>query len=1005
MRLHTLQLQAFLAFPDRERIDFDTLNDAGLFLLTGRTGAGKTTVLDAISFALYGQVPGARGIKRLRSDHADPGTPTEVELELTVRGRRLRIVRRPEQERPKVRGSGTTMAKAEIVLSRIEEDGGETVLSTRLDEAGHELGELLGMTAEQFCQVVMLPQGGFQKFLHAPTKERIPLLRELFDVRRFSDLERWLDTERVRAVRAADAAMRDVRDTVAAARHVATAGVADETELPPEDWEADPGLATSWIDEQVVVAEAQHVTAKTALDEAAAAREAAETRLAAASTLAEQQAAQAAAAAELAAWEATRSARDGAEAELALARRAAPAAARVEAWDERSATAAAAAATATAALQAARAAGVAIGADPAAADLSALADGLRRDAGAAETLLEIEESVDDQTAGMTALRARTVGLQRDVTRLAGELQEARDARPALVTAVETARAATAALPGLQTAAAAARERATQAVVRDRLAGELARTRDEHLRAGEAALAAAQAHVELQHRRLDGFAAELASRLNAGEPCAVCGSVEHPSPAAAPDDGLVSESDLAAAAGREAELGERRDVLAAAAADLQACLAAAAGVAGTDPLELLQRAADAAERGHATAAGRAGAIAAAQSAVDDIDGRIARLSSALEDARLELTRAAADLEQREGALLDMRARVDAARAGAESIAARVAQLSAAADGADAAASALATARRVRDEATQARTAAESAAAAAGFASIDELSGALRADGDCHVLEQTLRTWDETLTARRTTAEQESLVAAAVLPAPDLPALSTTLRNAKAAEGTAQDALQTVLRRRSELRSLSETLAATLARTRPLLERRATVVELAELAAGRSTSNRFNMSLSTYVLAARLEAVAAAATLRLQGMTDGRYALEHADDTAKGRSLGGLDLRVVDAWTGDSRPPSTLSGGETFMASLALALGLADTVTAEAGGLRLDTLFVDEGFGSLDDEGTLDNVLEALDALREGGRTVGVVSHVAELRQRIPAQVKVVKDRRGSTIAAVRAAPAA
>jgi exonuclease SbcC len=102
---------------------------------------------------------------------------------------------------------------------------------------------------------------------------------------------------------------------------------------------------------------------------------------------------------------------------------------------------------------------------------------------------------------------------------------------------------------------------------------------------------------------------------------------------------------------------------------------------------------------------------------------------------------------------------------------------------------------------------------------------------------------------------------------------------------------------------------------------------------------------------------------------------------------------------------LSGGETFMASVALALGLADTVTAEAGGLRLDTLFVDEGFGSLDDEGTLDNVLQALDALRDGGRTVGLVSHVAELRQRIPAQVKVVKGRNGSTIATTRTAPSA
>jgi exonuclease SbcC len=181
-----------------------------------------------------------------------------------------------------------------------------------------------------------------------------------------------------------------------------------------------------------------------------------------------------------------------------------------------------------------------------------------------------------------------------------------------------------------------------------------------------------------------------------------------------------------------------------------------------------------------------------------------------------------------------------------------------------------------------------------------------------------------------------------------------------------------------------------------ERFAVVRELADLAAG-GQGNRLRMRLSAYVLAARLEAVAAAASVRLQAMSAGRYALEHADDDARGNRRGGLDLRVIDAWTGRDRPPSSLSGGETFLASLALALGLADVVTAEAGGSRLETLFVDEGFGSLDDEGTLDEVLAVLDELRDGGRAVGIVSHVAELRQRIPAQLRVERGRNGSTLA--------
>ena len=166
----------------------------------------------------------------------------------------------------------------------------------------------------------------------------------------------------------------------------------------------------------------------------------------------------------------------------------------------------------------------------------------------------------------------------------------------------------------------------------------------------------------------------------------------------------------------------------------------------------------------------------------------------------------------------------------------------------------------------------------------------------------------------------------------------------------------------------------------------------------------MRLSAYVLAARLEEVAQAATIRLEKMSNGRYQLIHTDERAHKERRGGLELRIVDGWTGQQRPPATLSGGETFLASLALALGLADVVAAEAGGSRLETLFVDEGFGSLD-ERTLDEVLDVLDGLREGGRTVGIVSHVAELRQRIPARLRVVKGRAGSRVEHEQAALAA
>jgi exonuclease SbcC len=180
----------------------------------------------------------------------------------------------------------------------------------------------------------------------------------------------------------------------------------------------------------------------------------------------------------------------------------------------------------------------------------------------------------------------------------------------------------------------------------------------------------------------------------------------------------------------------------------------------------------------------------------------------------------------------------------------------------------------------------------------------------------------------------------------------------------------------------------------------VADLAALVEGKHPDNRHQMRLSAYVLAHRLGQVVDAANLRLSTMSDRRYSLVHTGQRGAGETRGGLSLLVRDDWTGDSRDPATLSGGETFVVSLALALGLADVITQEAGGADLDTLFVDEGFGSLDAE-TLEDVMDTLDTLRDGGRVVGVVSHVPELQTRIPTQLRVHRGRHGSRTSLVLA----
>ncbi len=209
MRLHRLELCAFGPFAERTVVDLDELGADGLFLLHGATGAGKTTLLDAVAYALYGRVPGARGeVKRLRSDLALPMTPTEVTLEFSVAGRRIEITRRPEYVRPKRRGSGTTTVHPAVSLRYVDDPSAEGL--SRAEEVGRVVVDLLGMSAEQFFQVVLLPQGEFARFLRAENSEREALLERLFDTGRFRAVEDYLADARRDANSEASAARAEV---------------------------------------------------------------------------------------------------------------------------------------------------------------------------------------------------------------------------------------------------------------------------------------------------------------------------------------------------------------------------------------------------------------------------------------------------------------------------------------------------------------------------------------------------------------------------------------------------------------------------------------------------------------------------------------------------------------------------------------------------------------------------------------------------------------------------
>ncbi|MET8868785.1 SbcC/MukB-like Walker B domain-containing protein, partial [Nonomuraea sp. NPDC004580] len=307
----------------------------------------------------------------------------------------------------------------------------------------------------------------------------------------------------------------------------------------------------------------------------------------------------------------------------------------------------------------------------------------------------------------------------------------------------------------------------------------------------------------------------------------------------------------------------------------------------------------------------------------------------------------------------------------------------------------------DELAGAKRAAEEAAAEAGFGDVRDAEAAYRSPAERERKAELLRRLDDQHAAVSGVLADPELVAAAAEPAPDLAAAGAE-RDALEEEHTrlasVRDRAAVRARRLAELR---DELAGHLERWRPAADRHRLAERMAALASGTSSDNQWSMSLSSFVLGERLRQVVAAANERLDHMSGGRYLLRHdlgKTAGARGRAGGGLGLKVADGWTGVDRDPATLSGGESFITSLALALGLADVVTAEAGGAELGTLFVDEGFGTLDED-TLDGVLDILDGLRDGGRAVGIVSHVPELRSRITAQLKVTKTRTGSTLSAV------
>ena len=894
MRPLKLTLSAFGPYAAETVLDLAQLGRGGLYLVTGDTGAGKTTLFDAITYALYDHSSGGvREGAMLRSKYAAPGTPTFVELEFEVRGQRCTVRRNPEYLRPKARGEGFTTEKADACLTYA--DGRPPV--TRAKDVTAAVVDIIGLDYNQFSQIAMIAQGQFTRLLNASTEERSKIFRKLFRTQPYQRLQERLQAE--------NAALTRQREEQSVRIGQLLSG------LSWAEGDADGAVLDALAPLCEAGGQASPETLLPLLDALLAGQEQALSAATAARTEAE---------AELDKLQQTLGRAEQAE-KLRLELTAAQA--RQDALRP--------------VLDAAEAEAARHAGDAAA--LDALAGKLERaksDLAAFDGLDSLEKKLSAARDAAALENARAEKRRAALGQLDGEL-----------TALEQSLAA---LGGAEAENVSLKARAEQLARRETALAQLAQSLAEGQRRGQAARQAQERYLladgakerahalrdHLERAFLNAQAGLLAESLTEGSPCPVCGSTHHPKravlPAEAPTQARVD------AARQSADEADR-------AAQEASAAAAKAVAADREAKATLRRDAEALLPERFTSpegpvkltvsllktalAEESEALHAAQEALDKAQKQNAAALAAKarqEDERQKKTAQRSALEAEARASAEEAARQSAS---AKALEAQCAEARAALPAAD------------REEARRA------------LAGLENERCALRAGMDAAA--------SALAKARQDCAAAEAAVTALT---------ARLLPNRKAADLYRQHAA-----------------------ARAELERRWQWVNALASTAGGTLSSKQKIRLEAYIQMNYLDAILVHANTRLMQMTAGQYELERVGAENQ-RSQSGLDLGVIDHYNGTRRSVKTLSGGESFKASLALALGLSDEVQSAAGGIRLDTLFLDEGFGSLDDE-SLEQAIRVLAGLTEGDRLVGIISHVAALKERIDKQVVVKKARSGGS----------
>ncbi len=1003
MRLH---MQGFGAFAEKAEIDLTGLDGSTLLLIHGPTGAGKTTIFDAICFALYGISSGARTPDQMRSDHCAQGTSTRVMYEFSLPSGRYRITR---EFKPRRR---TDSVEPKAVLEFFDRAGVQVRPPlVKRSEIRSAVEHLLGLDEKQFRQIVMLPQNEFQKLLLADTKSKQAILERLFRASLYSRISDILSS----MTQEKNASCKDLKSRIAG--FLESHGVEDATALSARQKEAEeslhaasvglPDLRLAWGQAQTACDEARRVVEHH--NDLRKAQEEMQRHLGRQDQIEELRGT------------------------YVAALRAEPFRPRLEEIEERE-EAMVMRGKAIAKLQTdvaetrGRQEVARHEADRAAernGEVLRLQIEMHRLDAARPHLIRLEEDRKaltrlDEDSRQLVEKLRECAEQKNASTL--ELSQIDSDIPALEATALTCSGLEASVRRTRELQQPFRELQELRLNQVALQTDVAGAEDLLDRATRASRAAEDALRSVEARWVEGQSSRLSAALVQGQPCPVCGSVDHPRPAHAVTS-VVTDVELASArTARERMDGERetamtrfhaaRNALAQNAAALmshetilgsfvdtdkatfahqlgqqESELQRAQKAAGsltllhrtrgevTDRLQKLQRDIDAfQERKNACAQERTTVAVRIENALKMIGDDVTDLAT--------LNRKQSDVSTRITALTRQN---EEAQNSFTALAGEVIRLQAGLDGE------LKVLGEERAFIMRRRADLAESFAKVGFSSVEEIRTALLPEGERHRLNGLVQEWDEQLLALRNTVDERKRVVGGRAE-PDLaPLLLAEERGRKAFEDAQQRATeaQTIVSRLAGAGQQLQTLANQL---EVLRSEAGTMQELSDAVAGR---NDMGITLSSYVLSVFLDEIVTFANTRLRVISHDRYALIRRTESDDRRRRVGLDLDVFDNYTGEQRQVQTLSGGEQFYAALSLALGVADAAQQHTGGVRMDALFIDEGFGSLDNE-TLDVAIGALMDLQADGRLVAIISHVEELKTRVPVRLEVVKGRTGSSV---------